>query len=173
MGAKIQFAMPGASFLIGSAGLVLVLLINCDAGDPSPALSALAPQTRSLLEQVGTPQGESEEAKLEGTYEDPRQQEIPFGRISFYLTPWRAYMDTWPAQQYLDSLGINLKVPLPTLRATAKILAQAGFRSARVELGWGNLGYYDLATNPPCTRLPGNFSSIESGRSPTIGPFKL
>jgi hypothetical protein len=103
----------------------------------------LPPQTAQLLEKIGKWQGEPEEAKLDGPYEDPRQQMIPFGRVSFYLTPWRAYMDTWPATRYLDCLGVNLKVPVADIRATAKVLAEAGFHSARMEIGWGNLGYYN------------------------------
>lgn len=38
-----------------------------------------------------------EQAELIGPYEDRLQQEIPFGRRSYFLSPWRAYMDTWPA----------------------------------------------------------------------------
>ena len=161
---------PAASLLIASAGLGFALLINCDGGDPSPGLSALPLQTRSLLEQIGRPQDGVEEAKLEGPYEDPRQQEVAFGRVSFYLTPWRAYMDTWPAQQYLNSLGINLKVPLPALRATAKLLAQAGFRSARVELGWSSLGYYDLAQTP---REKGYRETFQALKAADLRPLVL
>src|ERR1700676_93615 len=116
---------------------------RCDAADLKGEPTTLSTPTQELLDQIGMWQGGEEEAKLEGPYEDPRQQEIPFGRISFYLAPWRAYMDTWPARQYLDCLGINLKTPVPALKATTKVLAEAGFCSARVEIGWGNIGYYD------------------------------
>ena len=124
-------------FLVG-----LFFARRCDAGDLKGAPAVLPSPTQELLDQIGTRQGGEEEAKLEGRYEDPRQQEIPFGRVSFYLTPWRAYMDTWPAEQYLGSLGINFKVPPADAKATARVLALAGFRSARVEVGWGALGYY-------------------------------
>jgi hypothetical protein len=87
---------------------------------------------------------------LEGLYEDPLQQAVPFGRRSFYLAPWRAYMDTWPARQFLDCLGINFNVSPTEAEATAQVLSAAGFCSARVELGWGAFSYEDPAqlTNP-------------------------
>ena len=34
----------------------------------------------------------------------------PFGTTSFWLQPWRAYMDTWPASRLLDGTGINFNV---------------------------------------------------------------
>ncbi len=82
-------------------------------------------------------------AAIERPYEDPLQQSIPSGIRSFYLAPWRAYLDTWPVKQFLDCLGINFNVPAADAAATAQVLAEAGFRSARIELGWGSLGYDD------------------------------
>jgi len=117
------------------AGAIYFLGFRSDSED-------LSPETQKLLNEIGTSQGRVTDAKLDGPYEDPRQQEIPFGgQRSFYLTPWRAYMDTWPAKQYLDCLGINFNVNSVDAKAVATVLADAGFRSARVEFGWGNLGY--------------------------------
>src|SRR5258708_32529210 len=82
-------------------------------------------------------------AAIERRYEDPLQQSIPSGIRSFYLAPWRAYLDTWPVKQFRDCLGINFNVPAADAAATAQVLAEAGFRSARIELGWGSLGYDD------------------------------
>src|SRR5262245_24494115 len=77
------------------AGLIHFVGFRSDSQD-------LSPGTQKLLNEIGTSQGLVTDATLDGPYEDPRQQEIPFGgRRSFYLTPWRAYMDTWPAKQYL------------------------------------------------------------------------
>lgn len=83
-------------------------------------------------------------ARSESPYEDIRQQAIRFGQRSFYLTPWRSYMDTCSAEQFLDCLGINFNVDPDDAAATAKLLKDAGFRSARVEFGWGSLSYDDL-----------------------------
>src|SRR5215510_12521520 len=128
--------------LVRSVGLIFALVFNI--GNSQGQATIPQPATGELLEQIGEWQGVTQEAKLERPHEDPRQQEIPFGRVSFYLTPWRAYMDTWPAQRYLSSLGINFNVPPADAKTTARILADAGFGSARVEVGWGNLGYYAL-----------------------------
>jgi hypothetical protein len=128
--------------VVCTVGLIYALV--CNRGNSEEEATVLPPTTGELLNQIGKWQGVTQEAKLEGPYEDPRQQEIPFGRVSFYLTPWRAYMDTWPAHRYLTSLGINFKVPPANAKATARVLADAGFGSARVEVGWGNLGYYAL-----------------------------
>src|SRR5260370_36057405 len=68
---------------------------------------------------------------LEHPYDDPLQQSIPFGIRSFYLAPWRAYMDTWPANQFLGCLGINFNVGADDAEATAQVLAAAGFPLAR------------------------------------------
>jgi|GEM_PF-1621301 len=81
--------------------------------------------------------------ELERPYTDWLQQEIPFGYASIYLAPWRAYMDTWDAQRYLDALGIVFNVSDQEADATARLLAEAGFTSARVEIGWGNVDYDD------------------------------
>ena len=95
--------------LVRRVGLILALV--CDRGNSEGEATIPQPATGELLEQIGKWQGVTQEAKMEGPYEDPRQQEIPFGRVSFYLTPWRAYMDTWPAQRYLSSLGSISKCP--------------------------------------------------------------
>jgi hypothetical protein len=79
-------------------------------------------------------------------YEDIRQQAIRFGQRSFYLAPWRSYMDTGTAEQFLDCLGINFNVDPDDAPAVAKLLKEAGFRSARVEFGWGSLKYNDPKT---------------------------
>ncbi len=42
---------------------------------------------------------------------DPRYlTATPFGTSSFWIQPWRAYLDTWPASRLLESLGINFNV---------------------------------------------------------------
>ena len=61
--------------------------------------------TEKALSQVGQWDGKTQFAELDGPYEDPIQQEVPFGRNSYFLSPWRAYMDTHAASQYLNALG--------------------------------------------------------------------
>jgi hypothetical protein len=75
---------------------------------------------------------------------DPSQQtEVPFGTRSHWLQPWRGYLDTPPAVALRDGLGINFNVEPNEAEATARLLASAGFRRARIEVGWGSFSYSD------------------------------
>jgi hypothetical protein len=69
--------------------------------------------------------------------------EVPFGSTSFWIQPWRAYLDTWPASRLIDSLGINFNVNASQARATARLLHESGFKLARIELNWSSLSYND------------------------------
>ncbi|HWX44899.1 MAG TPA: hypothetical protein VNY52_06220 [Solirubrobacteraceae bacterium] len=73
---------------------------------------------------------------------DPRfLTEVPFGKSSFWIQPWRAYLDTWPASRLLDALGINFNVGPAKAEATAQLLQDSGFTLARREIGWNSLSY--------------------------------
>lgn len=75
---------------------------------------------------------------------DPKYlTEVPFGDRSFWIQPWRAYLDTWPASRLLDSLGINFNVSAPEAEDTAQLLQDSDFRLARVEIPWSSLSYKD------------------------------
>ncbi len=80
-----------------------------------------------------------------GVLTDPIDQkylaQVPFGRRSFWLQPWRSYLDTWPASRLRDALGINFNVTPAEADATARLLASSGFRLARVEISWNQLSY--------------------------------
>ncbi|MDG0814407.1 hypothetical protein [Cohnella rhizosphaerae] len=75
-------------------------------------------------------------------YVDWKQQEIPFGVSSIDRAPWRSYMDTWDGSRFLDALGVVLNGVSPQeAEPTAQLLSEAGFRSARIEIGWGNVSF--------------------------------
>jgi len=74
-------------------------------------------------------------------YENWEQQNLLFGQYSYYKAPWRSYMDTWNASQYLNVQGINFNVSEKEATATAKVLASAGIRSARIEVPWHHMNY--------------------------------
>ncbi|HVR05519.1 MAG TPA: hypothetical protein VMS02_05715, partial [Solirubrobacteraceae bacterium] len=58
---------------------------------------------------------------------DPRYlTEVPFGTSSFWVQPWRAYMDTWPASRLDDALGINFNVGPDEAEAVAQLLQDSG-----------------------------------------------
>ncbi len=90
--------------------------------------------------------GSSEQSEGSGgTLTDPIDPkyltETPFGTTSFWIQPWRAYMDTWPASRLLESLGINFNVSAPQAEATAQLLQDSGFKLARIALNWDALSY--------------------------------
>jgi hypothetical protein len=66
---------------------------------------------------------------------------LPFGKMSFWIQPWRAYLDTWPTSHLLDSVGINFNVPLKADEATAQLLQDDGFKLARIAFNWADLSY--------------------------------
>lgn len=72
-----------------------------------------------------------------------QQTALDFGERSHWLQPWRAYLDTAPAQRLRGAVGINFNVDAAQAPATARLLARSGFKRARVEVGWGSLSYDD------------------------------
>jgi hypothetical protein len=72
--------------------------------------------------------------------------DVPFGSTSFWVQPWRAYFDTWPASRLLESVGINFNVSAAQAEATAQLLQDSGFRLARIGIGWTALSYSDPTT---------------------------
>jgi hypothetical protein len=76
------------------------------------------------------------------TYVDPSQlTALSFGDRSHWLQPWRAYLDTWPGTRMLDSIGMNFNVGAADAPATAHLLADSGFRQARISEPWGMVDY--------------------------------
>ena len=66
---------------------------------------------------------------------------VPFGRRSFWIQPWRAYLDTWPAARLLNAVGINFNVNASEAEGTAELLQNSGFELGRIELSWNTLSY--------------------------------
>jgi hypothetical protein len=78
---------------------------------------------------------------------DPRfLTDVPFGKRSFWLQPWRAYIDTWPASRLLESVGINFQTRPEEAEATARILQESGFKLARTQISWSALSYTSPTT---------------------------
>ncbi len=82
-----------------------------------------------------------------GVVADPIDPEyltgVPFGRRSFWIQPWRSYLDTWPASRLLNAVGINFNVNAGEANGTAELLQDSGFRLGRIELSWNALSYDD------------------------------
>lgn len=85
-------------------------------------------------------------------YTDPQLLDVPWGYISFVRQPWRAYLETIPARDYLNGLGIvwDRSVPGRSEDSIAESLAWAGFHRVRLEVPWGAVrweeGAFDEAT---------------------------
>lgn len=77
-------------------------------------------------------------------YTDPAYYtSLPFGFYSHWLQPWRAYLETVPATQFLDGIGINFNVGDSHPELIAQMLARHGVRGARIEIAWGDIHYDD------------------------------
>ena len=73
---------------------------------------------------------------------DPKYlTEVPFGDRSFWIQPWRAYLDTWPASRLVESLGINFNVRATEAESSAQLLQDSGFKLARLEISWNDFSY--------------------------------
>jgi hypothetical protein len=86
---------------------------------------------------------------------DPRfLTAVPFGTRSFWIQPWRAYLDTLPASRLIESLGINFNVAQNTAEDTARLLQDSGFKLARIGINWSALSYSEptVFSNEPAIR---------------------
>ncbi len=99
------------------------------AGQPSSGQAGATPSAPEPFEPLTNPI-------------DPRYlTDVPFGTRSFWLQPWRAYLDTWPASRLREALGINFNVEDREAQATAQLLQDSGFELARIEINWSALSY--------------------------------
>jgi hypothetical protein len=82
-----------------------------------------------------------------GVVEDPIDpkylSEVPFGTRSFWIQPWRSYLDTPPASRLLDAVGINFNVTAAESESTARLLQGSGFKLARIEISWNQISDED------------------------------
>ena len=91
-----------------------------------------------------------------------QQTAVAFGERSHWLQPWRAYLDTVPAQLLRDAPGVGFNVGAAEARATARLLARSGFKRARVEIGWGSLGYDDPDAITGASELREKLKALEA-----------
>lgn len=67
---------------------------------------------------------------------------LPWGKQSFYIQPWRAYMETVPAVQLQQGVGINYNLPENANNDLAiGLLASAGIKHLRVEMSWTKVNW--------------------------------
>ncbi len=143
------------------------LIVEQIGGSPSPAPGTpagpgeVSPPSKS---KAGRERGKSvgnlpvESGETVSDPIDPRfLTDVTFGTRSFWVQPWRAYLDTWPASRLLDALGINFNVAPPLAEDTAQLLQHSGFKLARIGINWSALSYSD-----PTAFIPARLADIET-----------
>jgi hypothetical protein len=79
-------------------------------------------------------------------YVDPSQLDCPWPKHSFYKQPWRGFLDTRSADDFLHGIGINYNVPRNDDLAM-RLLAEGGFKAIRVEMGWSQVNWEETHLN--------------------------
>ncbi|BCM90599.1 hypothetical protein IAD21_02453 [Abditibacteriota bacterium] len=94
---------------------------------------------------------EARGGELTGAYTDPSYgTEMTFGRTSHYIQPWRGYLETMPASQFIDGVGIGLNIhPEDGENADLIVqhLAKNGVKLSRIEIGWGSVNWDETGIN--------------------------
>jgi hypothetical protein len=120
--------------------------VQCPRGavTPATATAATQPGIEAAPADVLVSRGSSSEGGVVSDPIDPSYLlRVPFGKTSFWLQPWRAYLDTWPGSRLLDAVGINFNVSPQDADAAAQLLHESGFKLARVEIPWAAISYTD------------------------------
>lgn len=92
---------------------------------------------------IAAPRAAAETAPVTVTDYTDKAEALGWGKRSHWKQPWRSYMDTVPGSTLRNAVGINFNVNPKAAASTARLLAEDGFRRARIELGWNNLDYDD------------------------------
>jgi hypothetical protein len=132
----------GDAFMMGRRTRIAALILLLAAA----AIAALAETGRGKLEPKSLAAAVAPRS-LPGAYVDAAQQNIPFGDRSYYLAPWRSYMDTRDAPGFLSSLAVNYDNQVSGrpeyADATVHALRGAGFRAVRLEIPWSDFQFGD------------------------------
>lgn len=76
----------------------------------------------------------------EKPYIDPAHLDCPWPKHAYYKLPWRAYLETKPATDFLNGIGVAYHSP-GNDELAVRLLAETGFRAIRIEVGWGSVKY--------------------------------
>jgi hypothetical protein len=80
-------------------------------------------------------------------YVDPSQLDCPWPKMSHYQQPWRGYFETRSGFDFLNGIGINLHIPADTDELAIRLLAETGFKTFRIEVGWGEMNWEEIQLN--------------------------
>jgi len=81
-------------------------------------------------------------------YVDPAQLDVPWPKHSHYKQPWRAFLETRSGYDFLNGLGVNFNV-LGNDELGVRLLAETGFRTFRIEIGWGHVNWEETSLTDP------------------------
>lgn len=104
-------------------------------------------------------------------YADPVTVSDPFGdqgqmvnwsTFSFWLQPWRAWQDTWPASRMSHALGANFVPPKGTEDQTAQLMQDVGLTHARTEVGWNSMSYADPSQMASTSKLTARLQTLQA-----------
>jgi hypothetical protein len=123
--------------VLAVAAAVIILVTRSTS--QSPTTGGARDPHRSSAQLVPLPACGAVCAPIDAAY----LTDLGFGKASFWIQPWRAYLDTWPASRLLDALGINFNAKPAQAEPVARVLHEAGFQLARIGLSWGSIDYYD------------------------------
>jgi hypothetical protein len=133
----------------GSSGAPAALTTPGEA--PAPTKSKARKEGGKAVGNLPVESGETVSDPI-----DPRfLTDVTFGTRSFWVQPWRAYLDTWPSSRLLEAVGINFNVAPPEAEDTAQLLQDSGFKLARIGIDWSALSYSD-----PTAFIPERLANI-------------
>ncbi|HUA11312.1 MAG TPA: hypothetical protein VMA83_04850 [Solirubrobacteraceae bacterium] len=68
-------------------------------------------------------------------------KETHFGTKSYWIQPWRSYLETQPASDLTNALGVNLNVTAPLTNGVSQLLEESGFKLVRIGINWRAMSY--------------------------------
>ncbi len=104
-------------------------------GTPTPVSEAASEPSGRLPADIGETVGDPI---------DPRfLSDLPFGRRSFWVQPWRSYLDTWPASRLLEAVGLDFPTNPSVAGGTAHLLQDSGYKLVRMGISWNGMSFED------------------------------
>lgn len=80
-------------------------------------------------------------------------RETYFGTRSFWIQPWRSYMETLPASALTNAVGVNFNPSTFRLyQPLARLMHESGFKLARIGIDWPSLSYSNPSEFIPTIR---------------------
>ena len=123
-------------------GVALVLALTLPRGSSHDPAQTVGSGRSALPSEVAS--GNGTRNVLNDPISTSELTDMPWGYRSYWLQPWRSQLVTRSALSFEDALGMNFKInSVGEAQATARLLAEAGIRRARIEFGWNSMEFGD------------------------------